>query len=378
MRIIRTGTLLLAFVAGCSKGKGPAPDTGPARVEPARDPSIVEVEHPERYELVQAVEVAGAEQLLVNGAVAPDVSRNVPINALSGGRAIDVRARLYDDVQKGQMLLRMVSPDLTQAISDYRKFRADEVLVRRQLERAQLLLSKGAIAEKDVETAKDADEKAKVDVQTAVDRIKLLGGDSTALNPYIDIVAPVSGTIIEQNVTNAAGVKTPDNSPNLFTIADLSRVWILCDVFENNLGQVHVGDFAEVKLNAYPDRTFHARVGNIANILDPATRSTKVRLELDNPGRVLKPGMFATATFSSQSTKKHVIAPASALLRLHDRDWIYIPIDGGKRFKLVEIQAGPQDSKGNQEILKGLQAGDSVVKGALQLSAAAAAEGSST
>ena len=276
------------------------------------------------------------------------------------------------------MLLRLVSPDLAQAISDYRKFKADEVLIRRQLERAQLLLSKGAIADKDVETAKDANEKAKVDLQAAIDRIKLLGGDAATLNPYIDIVAPVSGTIIEQNVTNAAGVKTPDNSPNVFTIADLSRVWILCDVYENNLGQVHAGDFAEVKLNAYPDKTFRGRVGNIANILDPATRSAKVRLEIDNPGRMLKPGMFATATFRSQNTKTHIMAPASALLRLHDRDWVYIPIDGGKRFKLVEVQAGPQDSKGNQEVIRGLAAGDSIVRGALQLSAAAASQGSST
>ena len=104
----------------------------------------MEVEHPERFELIQAVEEKLFDELQVNGAVAPDVSRNVPVNALISGRVIDVRARLYDDVQKGQMLLRMISPDLSQAVSDYRKFQADEVLARRQLERSQLLLEHGA------------------------------------------------------------------------------------------------------------------------------------------------------------------------------------------------------------------------------------------
>jgi cobalt-zinc-cadmium efflux system membrane fusion protein len=381
MRLAILSTLLLGFawLSGCTKAESKkTADNGPSKVEAARDPAVIEVDHPERFELVTAAAVAGSEELPVNGAVAPDVSRNVPVNALSGGRVVEVKARLYDEVQKGQLLLRMVSPDLTQAISDYRKFQADEVLARRQLERAQLLLSKGAMAEKDVQAAEDTEVKAKVDVQTALDRIQLLGGDGKTLQPYIDLVAPVSGTIVEQNVTTAAGVKSPDNSPNLFTIADLSRLWVLCDVYENNLGQVHVGDFAEVKLNAYPDKTFRGRVGNIANVLDPNTRSVKVRLELDNAGRLLKPGMFATATFRSQSSKTRVMAPASALLRLHDRDWIYVPIDGGKRFKLTEVQAGPQDSKGMQQILRGVSAGDPVVKGALQLSAAAAAQGSST
>lgn len=383
MKTYITGSVLIAaatLFSGCNKAesKVATEQPGPTKVEAARDMSIIEVDHPERFELVPAIAVATTENLLVNGSVAPDVSRNVPVNALSGGRVIEVHARLYDEVAKGQFLLRMASPDLTQAISDYRKFQADETLARHQLERAQLLLSKGAIAEKEVQAAEDTNAKAKVDVQSAIDRIQLLGGDPATLRPYIDLAAPVSGTIVEQNVTAAAGVKSPDNSPNLFTIADLSRVWVLCDVYENNLGQVHAGDFAEVKLNAYPDKIFRGRVGNIANVLDPNTRSAKVRLELDNSGRLLKPGMFATATFRSQGAKSHIVAPASALLRLHDRDWVFIPVDGGKRFKLTEVQAGPLDAKGMQEILRGVSAGDSLVKGALQLSAAAAAQGSST
>ena len=186
--------------------------------------------------------------------VAPDVSRNVPVVSLTGGRVVEVRARLGDEVQKGQLLLTVTSPDMSGAISDYQKFQADENLARTQLERSQILYSHGAVAQKDLQVAEDAYAKARVDTRTAAQRIEILGGDLNHLVPLVEIRAPVSGTIIEQNVTNAAGVKSLDNSPNLFTIADLSHVWVLCDVYENNLSQVHLGDKASVQLNAYPDR----------------------------------------------------------------------------------------------------------------------------
>ena len=109
--------------------------------------------------------------------------------------------------------------------------------------------------------------------------------------------APISGTIVAQNITGGAGVKSLDNAPDLFTIADLSEVWVMCDVYENNLAQVHVGDSAEVRLAAYPDRPLRGARGKIMSLLDPATRTAKVRLELPNPKGLLKPGMFATARF---------------------------------------------------------------------------------
>ncbi len=183
----------------------------------------------------------------------------------------------------------------------------------------------------------------------------------------IELRAPVSGTIIEQNTTGGAGVKSLDNSPNLFTLADLSRVWVLCDVYENNLGQVHLGDIAEVRLNAYPDRVLKGRVSNISRVLDPATRTAKVRLELDNRQGLLRPGMFATVTFYSKSGHSRAVVPATAVMRLHDKDWVFVP-EGGKRFRRIEVQAGPSLPEGQQEISAGVKPGDRVVANALQLS----------
>src|SRR6202011_4488933 len=185
-------------------------------------------------------------------------------------------------------------PDMSGAISDYQKFVADERLARTQLERAQLLYDKGAVAQKDLQVAEDTEQKATVDLQTAAQRIRILGGDINHLTPLIEIRAPVSGTLIEQNVTASGGVKSLDNSPNLFTIADLSRVWVLCDVYENNLQQVKAGDHATVRLNAYPDRPLTARVSNISRVLDTAPRTAKVRLQRENRAGTPRPGLFRT------------------------------------------------------------------------------------
>ena len=369
----KVGTTLLFLVAviaaGCSREeKVDANTVTPAvKVEEVADPNIIQVDRVERFPLVKVQARELRDELKVNGAVAPDVNRTVPVNSLSMGRVLDVRARLGDDVRKGQVLLTMNAPDITQAFSDYQKARADEVLARTALERARTLIQHGAIAQKDLEVAEDTANKAKVDVQTAVERIRVLGGDVNHPSPVIEIKAPVSGTIVEQNTTAGAGVKSLDNSPNLFTIADLSHVWVLCDVYENNLSQVHVGELAKVQLNAYPERILQGRISNISRVLDPATRTAKVRLDLQNPGGLLRPGMFATVTFFSSGAKKIAVVPAAAVLRLHDKYWVFQPA-GQNRFRRLEVQAGAVLPDKTQEIRSGLAPGDEVVANALEMS----------
>src|SRR5208282_783525 len=120
-------------------------------------------------------------------------------------------------------------------------------------------------------------------------------------------------------------------SPNAFIISDLSHVWILCDVYENDLPFVRLGEYADIHLNAYPDLHLRGRIGNIGPALDPHLRTAKVRLRLQNPG-VLRMGMFAAATFHGANKKAYPTVPASAVLHLHDRDWIYAP-EGAGRFR---------------------------------------------
>jgi cobalt-zinc-cadmium efflux system membrane fusion protein len=361
--------LVAVIAAGCSREDKVDANTVAAavKVEEVSDPNIIQVERAERFPLVKVQARSLRDELKVNAAVAPDVNRTVPVNSLSMGRVLDVRARLGDDVRKGQVLLAMNAPDVTQAFSDYHKARADEVLTRTALERARTLIEHGAIAQKDLEVAEDTANKAKVDVQTAVQRIRVLGGDVDHPSPVIEVKAPVSGTIVEQNTTAGAGVKSLDNSPNLFTIADLSHVWVLCDVYENNLSQVHVGELAKVQLNAYPERILQGRISNISRVLDPATRTAKVRLDLQNPGGLLRPGMFATVTFFSSGAKKIAAVPAAAVLRLHDKYWVFQPA-GQNRFRRLEVQAGAVLPDKTQEIRSGLAPGDEVVANALEMS----------
>lgn len=341
IRMILAGSALAgaAFLmtTGCSHEAVKASNLEPATtVESVGDRNVVTVANPERFSLAPAAVRRESDQIVANGVVAADVSRTYPVTALSSGRVVDIKARLGDDVQKGQLLLTMTSPDMAQAISDLQKFRASEMLTNTQLDRAQLLSSHGVLAQKDLEIAQDAYNKAKIDTQTGEEHIRILGGDPQRLTSQIEIHAPVAGTIIEQNVTSAAGVKSLDNSPSLFTIADLSGVWILCDVFENDLARVHVGDRAEIELNAYPGRRLAGHVTNISKLLDPNTRAAKVRIELTNEAGILRPNMFATVNFVSQGSETRTVVPSTAVLRLQDRDWIFVKLND-KQFRRTEV-----------------------------------------
>jgi membrane fusion protein, heavy metal efflux system len=337
----------------------------PARIiEQHPDLNMIQVDHPERFQLVAAGERQELPQIRATGSVSADIERSAPVVSMAAGRVVGVYVKLGDDVHKGQLLLKILSNDITTAFQNYSQTKADAQLTRTQLARAKLLYDKGAVSLNDLQVAEDAETKAQVSLDSAAQQIRTLGADPSRQDPVINVYAPASGTIVEQNIVNAANVHTPDNQPNLFTIADLSTVWVICDVYENDLPAVREGDSAEVRLNAFPDRVFHGRIANIGKILDPNLRSAKVRIELRNPG-TMRVGMFATATFSGRRGQNHAILPSSAVLHLHDRDWIFVPAAGG-RFRRLEIAGGRIDGR-TQVILSGIAPGQQVVRDALAL-----------
>ena len=352
------------FLSGCKEEKADpkAEAPAPVKVEHEQDVNTVQVDHPEQFPLFTAVEHVSTSQLVVNGVVSPDISRTVPVISLAVGRVVEINARLGDTVKKGQVLLRVQSADMSGAFSDYRKALADEQLSRTQLERAKLLYDKGAISLNEMQIAQDTEDKAKTDVENTSAKIHVLGGNLAHADTVVDIHAPISGVITDQQVTNAAGVQGLA-SPNPFTISDLSNVWILCDVYENDLINVHIGDTAEIRLNAYPDRVFTGRISNVGPILDPSLRTAKVRIEVKNPG-VIKVGMFVSATLHGVKKETHTAVKAAAILHMHDRDWVYVP-EGDKRFRRTEVVAGNPLPDGMQEILSGLKPGQQVVTNAL-------------
>jgi cobalt-zinc-cadmium efflux system membrane fusion protein len=318
---------LALLVTGCEgkvKAKESAPGTGPTAVtiEPDLDANNFKVEHPDQFPMVNAGEHVAAPELNVTGVVSPDVSRQVPVPSLATGRVVEINARLGDEVKQGQMLFKVRSTDIAGAYSDYRKALKNEQLAvdnerltKIQLNRAKLLYEGGAVPKSALEIAENAEigsqtalDNARVDIETTTEHLKLLGSDPANPSGIVEVMAPVAGTITDQQITNQSGVQalTP---PNPFTISDMSHVWIICDVWENNMAQVHIGEYADIHLAAYPDKILKARISNILPIVDPTIRTAKVRLEVENPG-LMRLGMFVTATFHGETMERHATVPA--------------------------------------------------------------------
>ena len=369
-------TLLLAICAagallstGCSNSHADERLPGTV-VEAPKAPNTFQIENPERFELATAESQRLHDDLLANGVVSPDVSRTVPVNSLSGGRVLEIRARLGDDVQKGQVLLVCKVADLAAAISDYQKAIADEALAKRAWTARRRCSTTGRWRRRIWKAPRTRGE----------GRSGCEGHGGEDPHPGRQYGYPDShpggaraGFRHDRRPEQSrlrAGVKSLDNSPNLFTIADLSQVWVICDVYENNLAQVRLGDFAEVRLAAYPDRVLRGtreqhrrdpRPGDPDGQGPPGTAKTERGL--------LRPGMFATATFVSGRPRHGTsFVPASAILRLHDKDWVFRPA-GGNRFRRVEVTRARRDGRRTRRRFSpDMRPGDRVVPNALQFS----------
>ncbi len=372
-----TGTYFFRFAAAVlaallleschGNGKIDEAAAAPPKTEVVVEPDLdtVKVTDRRHFELVAAGRQDERPEIHATGEVTADVDRSVPVVSLAAGRVMALNAKLGDDVKKGQVLLRVLSSDVSGAFQTYGQAVADEVLSSRQLERAKTLYDRGAISLNDLQLAEDTEQKAVIAKNSANQQIKTLGGDPDHQGSIIEIKAPVSGTIVEQNVAPSGSVHTPDNQQSLFTIADLSHVWVMCDVYENDLPAVRAGDIADIRLNAYPDRVFHGRISNIGKVLDPTLRTAKVRIDLANPG-MMRSGMFVTATFFGLRGKVDATVPSSAVLHLHDRDWVFVP-SGDDLMRRREVAAGKLEGA-TQVILSGIAPGQQVVKDALALS----------
>ncbi len=364
--------MALMLLSGCEKKKSdPAAEAPPpATVQQAQSVNSVKIEHPDQFPLTAVQTQMSSSSMSVTGQVQPDVTHVIPVISLASGRIVAIRAHIGDLVRKGQLLFSVQSNDIEQAYSDYQKAVADERLAKVQLDRAKLLYSKGAVSQGALEIAQDVEDKALVDVEAAKEHLKVLGAtDLNRPSGVVNVYAPATGVIIEQNVTQSSGVKTLDNSPNLFTIANIDDVWIVCDVYENNLQNLSVGQNAEIHFSAFPDKTVSGRISEIDPILDPTIRTAKVRIQVRNPG-FMKIGMFVTSIFRSQKQEPHMVVPATAIVHLHDEDFVYVAGPQSGSYIRTRVVGGDMLPGNMQVVQSGVTNGQQVVNNALELQSA--------
>ncbi len=367
--VVIAAALSLGMLGGCGgkKQDQAAQAPPPVQVESEGGVSLITVDHPDRFPIATAAKYESTSTLNVTGTVNPDVSRTIPVISIASGRVVAIHTEIGAFVKKGQLLMEVQSTDISNAFDQYLKAVNDERLARTQDERAKILYEKGAIAKSQLEIADDGEQDAKTDLTAAEQQLIVLGVDKDHPSLTVKVYSPATGVVIAQNVTNAAATGvTYAGSSTAFTIADLSHVWIICDVYENDLPIVHVGQTADIRLNAYPDRVIKGTISEIDAVLDPSIRTAKVRIQVPNPDHLMRIGMFATATFHGRRLEDHASVPASAILHLHDRDWVYVPAGEGK-FKRVGVVGGDMIGDGKQEIISGLAAGQQVVTNALEL-----------
>ena len=369
--------LLILFLGGCrsktenQEGKE-APPAEPAVLSGGNN-NMLHVGGDLHFSLVTPSVQQVTNSLNVTGTVSPDVSREIPVLSIANGRVVALHAGLGDVVRRGQLIMDVQSPDVATAFGTYLKAVADEHLTLVVLNRSKLLFSKGAIAQSQVEIAQNAEDDAVATLKAAEQQLTILGVDKNHPSDTVHVYAPSSGVIIAQNTTaaGAAGI-TFAGSNGSFTIADLSHVWVICDVYENDLAQVHLGEHAQIRLNAYPDKVRVGTISDVGAVLDPVIRTGKVRIQVPNPDGLLRIGMFATATFSGTQLQSVVTVPGTALLRLHDTAFVFEPASDKGDYRRVQVKAGRTLDENAVEVQSGLSAGQQVVANALELQNAVA------
>ena len=247
--------------------------------------------------IIDTVQDAKAiSEITLTGSIAPDENKIVKVFPMVSGVVEDVHVQLGDVVSKGQTLAIMRSAEMAGYNKDYISAAADLRSAKRAYESEQEMYKSGLASQKDMEDAQSDYEKAQAESKrvAAVMQINIGGGGG------YEIKAPISGFVIEKNVNNSTEVRA-DNSENLFTIADLSSVYVLINVYESDISSVKVGDNVKITTLSYPDKVFNGKVDKIDNMLDPDTKVIHARVKIDNPGNLLKPDMFASIRIKATS-----------------------------------------------------------------------------
>lgn len=289
------------------------------------------------------------------------------------GRIVKLTASLGDRVKTGQPLVYFDSPELGQIWAEYLKAKGRVELAQKNLKREETLFEKKVSPEKDVLKARQELSEAEADLNFSRERLRLLGVNTIFFeseikngdHPLLSLSSPINGVVVEKNVSQGE-VVGPEKI--LFTIADLSTLWVVVDIYEKDISRLKTGMSVKVAVTAFPDKDFRGKISYIGDVVDEKTRTVKARVTIDNSAGLLKPGMFATVTIDAKgSNEERVIAiPQEAVLMDGTERYVFVQA-APDRFKRVTVRIGRTFGK-KIEIIEGLKEGDEiVVKGSFVL-----------
>ena len=306
--------------------------------------------------------------ITLTGTITANKDRIAEVSPRLAGRVVSVAVALGTRVESGQTLAMLDSIDLGQARADYLQARSEATVAEATLSRAEGLVAERIVPKKDYLRAKADAERARAAAQAAADKLQLLGVSPKVVgeqyNAAYPLAAPFAGTVIEKKAVLG---KTAQPDQSLFTIADLTSVWLEADVFEQDLGSISLGASALVAVAAYPDAAFTGVLTYLGDTMDTTTRTVKARVELPNPEGKLKPGMFATAHLHSTVNATSLAVPQKAVLLVQGQSSVFVATAQG--FALRAVETGDAVD-GWLTVRAGLEAGEKiVVSGAYTLKA---------
>jgi len=305
--------------------------------------------------LIDTVRAADAiSQLTLTGSIAPDENKMVKIFPLVSGVAQDIKVQLGDVVHKGQVLAVMRSAEMAAFTKDYISSEADIRNTKRIMESTQDLYKSGLASQKDFEQAQSEYQKAVAEGKRASAVISI---NKSNENGY-EVRTPISGFVVEKNLNNSTQVRA-DNSQNLFTIADLSTVYVLVNVYESDISKIQTGDPVKVTTLSYPDKVFSGEIDKIDNMLDPDNKIMHARIKISNPGNALKPGMFANVLIKAKSGENLPEVSIKALVFDNDKNYVIV-VDGKAKVHIQPIQIA-KTVEDRVYISSGLKPGDRVI-----------------
>jgi cobalt-zinc-cadmium efflux system membrane fusion protein len=301
----------------------------------------------------------------VPGTVQANAYREVHVTPIAGGVVTQVSVELGQSVKRGEPMAQVLSRDLAEAQTAFVAFTAELEAEHKKLQRTQELERIGAVSRKELERVEADHQVHAAHVQEARQKLILLGWDAVQIeklntgqpaSAYISVPSPIDGIVTARGVNSGQVVGL---GQDLFTVTDLSSVWIAGNLLEDDFSAVREGSHATIRTPAYPGRIYRGVVDYIEPRVDPQTRTAKVRVTIENPGHALRLGMYVDLAFTNAQVGKAVIVPKAAVQMLGSASVVYVPLEEG-RFLQRAVRLG-EETGGDFRVLEGLTPGDTVV-----------------